>query len=1114
MTHIDEFIGSRNYEIVLQLIRAHPSSLDQLDSDGFSILHYAIMSKNVELVQILCEIGCDVKKMTADGKSCISLAVSGNCSKILSYLVNYHDFDVEDSDIYSESPLITAIDIANPNIIDILIGSGTRLDTPSFIAKYNCTLTPLAYCIKEKKIATISLIFRMTGPLHNQWNRIALKIIELDDNFAMKALLEYDGGYPLDFNKLLFEISIHNSYKCAQLLENYNFDFLKNVSEKLPAIYYSIVRGNLEMCQFFIHKYIDEKLLTPELCLNMIHNSCKQKNSEITQLFLQCGIDPNIRASDSICPIHTAVVNNLPMTVQCLIRNGSEINATTDSGFTPLHIAMTKDLIEIAKILVENQADIHIRDMNGNTAIHSAAKFESVKCLKFLLSNIGTYDIESNNKGETILDIAVSNGSIRMVQVILAEASHIASYIHPAIENSDKSKCFMSRTLEAPLIIAIKDKNYEIIKLLLKYGCDPNSQYDALEEKNPLAIAIDQDDIEAVQCLILNSPIIPVNLNYKNIDEKAAIHIAMDMGNLKILEYLISMGCDVYITDNLGNNILHYIAQHLYDCKVLNYLIDKLPCDIINRLQKSKNNNGFLPIQICTLSNNFQNLSLMFKNLHNVQRDINFVKSLGLMHYASARNATECLDYLIINNKFKKSDYNDPDGYTPLHFACVNDCLQSLELLMKNFPKMLRATTEKLKLNPLHICAQFDSINCAKYIIEYHGSSLVNSKTSNRFTPLHIASYFRSEKCIKLFISSGSQLDSVSKTNATPLQLATISKCSSIILELLDIDPFSKSNNSKSQNNINNHIYSEFKAFTIDMMNIDDYSLIFKDHDPKLGDQFKLCSMLENISFHDSNLSISKNSEMGLGSHNKLGNSSSIDLNVQETRIEQLFECNDKIQFEEIFGIRDQTNCQFDIFDSILHKSDMMQNMISDSNLLLSSDSPNSDEYHQESQHNEHSKCYKLALDFLENEIEATNIESIGFKEVIEPSEKGMLRLAIDNGILLIIPPYELKHRKFSNFTIKLNEMSLSKNIIDCAINKLNNSTISLSHNYHLNHILNLEASERNLPCCIHITMPLSINLPSNNFYLIAFQSSDCISWTYVDERKFSFKDLISYKPQ
>ncbi|MDU2670514.1 MAG: ankyrin repeat domain-containing protein [Clostridium sp.] len=74
-------------------------------------------------------------------------------------------------------------------------------------------------------------------------------------------------------------------------------------------------------------------------------------------------------------------------------------------------------------------------------------------------------------------------------------------------------------------------------------------------KSNDIISATKNNDIELVKTLIKSS-----NVDYKDKNHKSAIFYAVENSNIEILDLLINNGANVYMKDDRGLTIFHYVV--------------------------------------------------------------------------------------------------------------------------------------------------------------------------------------------------------------------------------------------------------------------------------------------------------------------------------------------------------------------------------------------------------------------------------------------------------------------------------------------------------------------------------------------------------------------------
>ena len=113
----------------------------------------------------------------------------------------------------------------------------------------------------------------------------------------------------------------------------------------------------------------------------------------IVRLFLQRGIDVNVKDNDHGTPLHSAAFSGMLEIARVLLDHGADVNAENKQGKTPLHqVAHGKydsqeHGVGVARLLVERGADVHAQDKDHDTALHLATSSGRLGIAKLLIDH-------------------------------------------------------------------------------------------------------------------------------------------------------------------------------------------------------------------------------------------------------------------------------------------------------------------------------------------------------------------------------------------------------------------------------------------------------------------------------------------------------------------------------------------------------------------------------------------------------------------------------------------------------------------------------------------------------------------------------------------------------
>lgn len=329
---------------------------------------------------------------------------------------------------------------------------------------------------------------------------------------------------------------------------------------------------------------------------------------DIIQLLLDYGADINCKTKSGKTMLHTLVSlapelvvdENLLNFLHFLIKKGIDLDAITTNGSTALHLACMQgnNSFSIVKLLLDAGANTKIRDNHNNKPIgyttqQIAAYYYRKKAHAYLtnLSDRDTVYLFSKKKlGSCYLNRCVALAAkYPIVNKYIEECLNVPAILKAA---SDDGKCIY------PLHHAVvnifpschaaedaEDKtSFEIIKLLIKLGCDINEKND--EGMTPLMYLL-------------------------------TFYIE---GCAETIKFLHSEGADLEITNNDGNTALFYAIKLSTNIRLSNIQTLLLLGANVNHINNS--NLDILQFSILkTLSNlDLELFELLVKNGMNIKR--------------------------------------------------------------------------------------------------------------------------------------------------------------------------------------------------------------------------------------------------------------------------------------------------------------------------------------------------------------------------------------------------------------------------------------------------------------------------------------------------------------
>ncbi len=201
----------------------------------------------------------------------------------------------------------------------------------------------------------------------------------------------------------------------------------------------------------------------------------------------------NINAKDenSFSLLHYAVLNNNLEMVRYLLLNNIDVNSQNNDLNSALHLSVIYNYLGIFKTLIKHNALIDLKNKDGETPLMLSIKLKRDEMSNILLSYNAKIDVK-NNRDENIVFFASHAGNLKLVL--------------DSIENNKDLLYSKNMNNDTLLHISAKLDNYELTKLLLEKGLEPNILNK--DNETPLFNAARENNIEIASLLINNGALI------------------------------------------------------------------------------------------------------------------------------------------------------------------------------------------------------------------------------------------------------------------------------------------------------------------------------------------------------------------------------------------------------------------------------------------------------------------------------------------------------------------------------------------------------------------------------------------------------------------------------
>ena len=390
-------------------------------------------------------------------------------------------------------------------------------------------------------------------------------------------------------------------------------------------------------------------------------SACEEGNTDLINMLLSAGADPNIATTNGNSFLHSATYYNDDDSdddddddddgdddddddddgddddVWYEVFHGMtdldesvDVNATDQRNQTALLVACIKRKTGIINILLNAGADPNIATTNGNTCLHYAACY-----------------------GDSSDDDDVSQ---EVLQAIIDHGADVNA---------------INQRNQTALLVACKQGNTGIINILLNAGADPNI---ATTNGNSCLHSVvwygdddsDDDDVrhEVFQVIIDHG----ADVNATNQQNETALLIACIKRNTGVINILLNAGADPNIATINGNTCLHSVARYYDDDHRMRFI-----------------NNDELQDVLQALIDHGADVNIIDK------------KNETMLVLACEEGNTDIINMLL--DAEVDPNIADRDGYTCLYYAAYKDCPIGVFQEIIDHGADVNATNKKIKLH-------------------------------------------------------------------------------------------------------------------------------------------------------------------------------------------------------------------------------------------------------------------------------------------------------------------------------------------------------------------------------------------------------------------------------
>ncbi len=394
------------------------------DENGATVLHGAVLDRDVDLVTWLISHGANVNAKDGSGQTPLMVGAEKGASKIVDVLLQ-HGADIKAKDNAGLTPLHHAVQGGQSDVVEKLLQDG----------------------------ADANLKNGNGGTILNT-------AIEADDVEIADVLLRHGAAVSAqdpDIRRLyLWEVQV-GSQDMVELLLKSGVDVNVKDGDGNSALYWVFRNDERSSLGTLFKAGIDVNAKNND-GETVLYWAVKNDKTDVVELLMARGADVNVKDKDGTSVLCWSVRNGRRGSAESLLRHGADVNAADGNGDALLHVAAREGRLDVEDFLLGNGADVNAKDANGRTSLFVALQNDHMDIAALLLKH-GADVNAADQDGATALQWAAHNNRYGSVNVLLENGADVNA--------RDKD----GRTA---LSWAGQDGNMGIAELLLDRGAESN----------------------------------------------------------------------------------------------------------------------------------------------------------------------------------------------------------------------------------------------------------------------------------------------------------------------------------------------------------------------------------------------------------------------------------------------------------------------------------------------------------------------------------------------------------------------------------------------------------------------------------------------------------------
>ena len=428
-------------DVVKRMIDSDKSLSNQVDSMGNNSLHWAIVSDNVQLFNMLLKYKVDVNKVNNKGENVLHTACSLGKSQFIGTLIKEMDRDIAKAACKTNkrTPLDVVAENGDIESLNVFLANNLRIGP---------TIIPFA--ASAGRLTFIKYVFEKTKENLNIDSRDRsgrsglmkaseygyLKAVQylcskgasvnvIDQRRKTPLHLAAEHGHDAIVKFLLdnkADLNARDMY-----VGNDCTHIVRGTSHGKPAYHFVECRRNIitKMLATIRDGSVDLANYGVVIKSGWGEDPKESEKFWVAQMQDERKSAPN--APPDFSPLHGSIFNEQPSTAKLLINRGAHIDVACQFGLTPLMLCALKNDLETFRILEERGANFNLTDNENKNALDIAIMNESTEIANLLQSKICLKSCDAFQKGP-LKDIN-EKLSVEKLETIRMGGDNVQQYI-------------------------------------------------------------------------------------------------------------------------------------------------------------------------------------------------------------------------------------------------------------------------------------------------------------------------------------------------------------------------------------------------------------------------------------------------------------------------------------------------------------------------------------------------------------------------------------------------------------------------------------------------------------------------------------------------------------